>query len=170
MVCDLPGCCRGWARARRFRMDRSRRQVSSYEASYDAWRQKSGAEVLYHSLSGCRRAGRPVQLARQRAHISRNELDQVGLALGASLLEHVLQVRLDGGFGDAEHRRDLGHAADLHDHHQNTHLGWSQLVSIGDGFERMRQVEFRLANENPGGSPMRNTPPPPGPPGEGPKQ
>ena len=57
---------------------------------------------------------------------------------------------------NAEHGRDLGYTADLHDHHQDPHLGGSELVSIGDDLQRVRQVQRRLADEDRGGRRMRN--------------
>ena len=51
----------------------------------------------------------------QRIGKSGGELDQIGLAIGAGLREHAVQVGFDGRLGDAEDLRRLRHAADLDD-------------------------------------------------------
>jgi hypothetical protein len=58
-------------------------------------------------------------LADQRCRKSSNDLDQIGLATGASFHKHAAEVGLDGGFCQAERHRDLRNAADLDDGKQH---------------------------------------------------
>src|SRR5215204_3496430 len=62
----------------------------------------------------------------ERVHVTGDELDKVGLALGAGFRKDTLQVRLDRRLGNAEDGRHLGHAADLDDHHQHSHFRWRE--------------------------------------------
>ena len=57
--------------------------------------------------------------ADQGRGISREDLDQVGLANGAGFDEQAAEVGLDRGFGDAERRGQFQNAADLDDGEQH---------------------------------------------------
>jgi hypothetical protein len=59
-----------------------------------------------------------LRLARERVRIGRDQLDQIGLAFGASFFENMMQVALDRLFRDTQYRRDFRNAADFYDREQ----------------------------------------------------
>jgi hypothetical protein len=75
-------------------------------------------------------AGRTIDLEHDR-HVSaregireaRDDLDEVGLPASPCFLEEVPQMRSHRRFGDAEHRRNVRHPADLNERHEHAQLG-----------------------------------------------
>jgi hypothetical protein len=72
---------------------------------------------------------------------SGNELDEIGLAVGAGFLEQAAEMAIDRGLRDAESRCDLGNASDL----VGVNLWILPMTSEDDGVSSARPVVFFLS-------------------------
>ena len=95
------------------------------------------------------------ELAEERARKSRDELDQIGLAVGSGLLVEAAQMGLDRACPDPEGLGHFGSATDVDDGEKNAKLGRRQLVvprnAVGEGGTvHRRRVHEQSRHRGPG--------------------
>src|SRR5215467_7492242 len=93
-------------------------------------RHKARGAALYSPLRMAKstRWFRVAGLRNQGVGVACDQLDQIGLAIGAGLGEQPAQMSLDGAAGDPHRCGDRGNAANLDDCEQHTQLRRGQLV------------------------------------------
>jgi hypothetical protein len=86
----------------------------------------------------------------QQGTVSCDELDKVGLAAGAGLLKQSPDMSFDRGVRDAQHRCNLGNAADLDDGKQEIRgegvVGEQPVLGPGERFEYTSGVPLPTAS------------------------
>src|ERR1700682_644368 len=84
----------------------------------------------------------------QRTCVCRDQLDEVGLPVGAGLREQMLKMGLDGGFRDADDFGDRRNSADVAHRREHPQFARRQLVELRQRLHRRRRFKRSLVNEH----------------------